>query len=238
MPILPNIPPTHPLTFPASSTGTKRKKPDENTPLTFLHTSGPPQKRVRRIAQPLTPQIIQDAQHSWLAKQDADRDIRRAVEEAKAADNEVQKRAESTARISEVLGAVKKAGYGSLFEFMDELLTTRDQQQSSQVSRMLVAHGAELLDSIRARQPRVTNDWILLCSGEMIAAEGKWLADYLRPAQGQKVSHILENFSLERILRNAEAIAPTFCNVLRHFARGHTEQNAETKGQKDKDLAS
>jgi len=95
-------------------------------------------------------------------KQDADREIRRVAEEAKAADNEVQRHAKSTAYISEVLGVIKKAGCGSLFEFMDKLLTTHDQQQSSQVSWMLVAWGAELLDSICACQPQVTNDCILL----------------------------------------------------------------------------
>lgn len=219
-------------------TGSKRMNPDENTPLTFLHTSGPPQKRIRRVARPLTPQVIRDAQNTWLANQESIRDTRRAAAEAEACGGEARRCAESAARISEVLGAVAEAGYGSLFEFMDELFTTRDRQQSSQVSQMLIAHGSEILDSIRTRQPQVANNWISQCSGEMIAIEGKRLADYLRPTQGQKVSSILESFSLERILKNAETIAPTFCNALSHVARGHINHKTETRGQKDKDLAS
>ena len=112
--------------------------------------------------------------------------------------------AESTSRVQHVLESITAAGYDSLYAFVDELLNIQDQQLSAQVSRMLGRHGEAILNSIRARQPNLANTWAVNVSGEILAQEGKKLANYLHPSKGTPVSDVLENFSLERILSEAE----------------------------------
>ncbi|KAJ6543340.1 hypothetical protein B0H10DRAFT_1854245, partial [Mycena sp. CBHHK59/15] len=124
---------------------------------------------------------------------------------------------------------VKTAGYKTLHEFLTDLITTKDQHQSSQVSQMLINHGQELLDIIRSRQPVLVSQWGYQgCRGNF-KEEGAKLAQYLRPSQGQGISTTLANFSLERILANAEAIAPTLCFLLRSMTREETGDNGPAK---------
>lgn len=70
--------------------------------------------------------------------------------------------------------------------------------------------------------------------GKLLAQEGKKLAEYLRPTQGLEVSEILQNFSLDKIMSEAENIAPTLCNVLRKV--GSTERSSGEHMQKDRSL--
>ncbi|KAJ7808983.1 hypothetical protein B0H14DRAFT_3760274 [Mycena olivaceomarginata] len=131
--------------------------------------------------------------------------------------------------------AVKAAGYGSLYGFLDDLVTTKDQNHSSQVSQMLISHGDKLLDSIRSRQPEVVSQWISKVAGNILAEEGAKLAQHLRPPHGQSVTTTIENFALSKILADAEFIAPTLCHFLPLLAKADpSETHAE--GRKDKNL--
>lgn len=98
-------------------------------------------------------------------------------------------------------------------------------------------HGDSLLDLIRERQPSLVNRWAVKASGEIIGKEARKLAEYLHPAQGQEVSEVLANISLERILSDAEKMAPKFCDLLRMVStKENTSPDAEE--QKDHDLVS
>jgi len=79
---------------------------------------------------------------------------------------------------------------------------------------MLGRHGEAILKSIHACQLNLANTWAINITGEILAQEGKKLADYLRPPKGMPVSVVLKNFSLERILSEAEHIAPMLCQIL------------------------
>ncbi|KAJ7692638.1 hypothetical protein B0H14DRAFT_2419764, partial [Mycena olivaceomarginata] len=151
-------------------------------------------------------------------------------------DEEAQRKAEATYRITQVLGAAKAAGYRTLHEFLSELITTKDQHQSSQVSQMLIFHGHELLDLIRKRQPEMVSQWISKAAGGVLAEEGTQLAQLLRPPQGQSVTATLQSFSLERILADAEDIAPTLCALLKMLTRGCDEDTVNSAGRRDVDL--
>ncbi|KAJ7840189.1 hypothetical protein B0H14DRAFT_2245794, partial [Mycena olivaceomarginata] len=121
--------------------------------------------------------------------------------------------------------------YRTLHEFLAELLPAKDQHQSSQVSQMLINHGHELLDLIRLRQPEMVAQWISKAAGSILAEEGAKLAQLLRPPQHQSVTVILQSFSLERILADAESIAPTsacFFEWLHGIARTVTWLNTKS----------
>lgn len=167
--------------------GSKRSRNDENNPLVFLqpYTSGP--KRTRRIAQSISLPDIQNLQ-TERAKRDAE--LTASVHQSLEKSNEEKKAAEVKFRVQQVLNSVSAAGYQSLFGFVDELLHIRDQQISSQVSRMLGRHCGEVLGSIRARQPSLVNEWALGISGEILAQEGELLAEYLRPIQGSQLKDV------------------------------------------------
>ena len=101
-------------------------------------------------------QDIQNKVHTDLIAQ-------RAVEDAMKAENhkvtdmaaitaDIEwSRMESREWVELVLGSVSAAGYGTLYDFMAELLNTKDPVRSSQVSRMLISRGKDLLGSIHPK---------------------------------------------------------------------------------------
>jgi hypothetical protein len=91
---------------------------------------------------------------------------------------------------------------------------------------MLGQHGEAILNSIRARQPDLANQWAVAVSGEILAEEGRRLAKYLQPDENQTTSELLVQFSLERIMSEADRISPTLCQLLCGIA---TKQKPEAK---------
>ncbi|KAJ7803242.1 hypothetical protein B0H14DRAFT_2613611 [Mycena olivaceomarginata] len=154
---------------------------NENNVLEFINISGPPQKRQRRVAQPVTEATQAEAQRVWQEQHQAEAAARAKFTAAREREAEAERRATSKIRVGHVLQAVKAAGYGSLYGFLDDLVTTKDQNHSSQVSQMLISHGDELLTSIRSRQPEVVSQWISKVAGNILAEEGAKLAQHLRP---------------------------------------------------------
>jgi hypothetical protein len=215
----------------------RRGDANENNILEFINISGPPQKRQRRVAQPVTEATQAEAQRVWQEQHQAEAAARAEFTAAREREAEAERRATSKIRVGQVLQAVKAAGYGSLYGFLDDLVTTKDQNHSSQVSQMLISHGDELLDSIRSRQPEVVSQWISKVAGNILAEEGAKLAQHLRPPHGQNVTTTIENFALSKILADAEFIAPTLCHFLALLAKADpSETHAE--GRKDKNLVS
>ena len=210
----------------------KRARNDENKPFIFLDSSTQAFKCPRRVAQSVSLPDIQNLQQERARKDAAHAE---SLEEGLREAAEEKQCAEVKSRVEQVLKSVTAAGYKSLFEFVNELLHIRDQQISSQVSRMLGRHGEEVLNSIRARQPKLANHWALNMTGKVLAKEGQWLAEYLRPEQGSPVSRILQNFSLERIITNVETMAPTLCKLLREIAIGE-RLDATEQLRKDRSL--
>lgn len=125
-------------------------------------------------------------------------------------------------------------GSSTLYEFVDELLSTKDQQISSQVSCMLGQHGDVILNAIRKRQRDLVKKWAIDLTGELLAGEGRKLAECLRPEKSQKTSSTLEEFSLDRIMADAELLAPNLCRLLR--AVSDAERPAEDKTRKNRSL--
>ncbi|KAJ7745262.1 hypothetical protein B0H14DRAFT_2637180 [Mycena olivaceomarginata] len=213
----------------------RRGDANENNVLEFINISGPPQKRQRRVAQPVTEATQAEAQRVWQEQHQAEAAARAEFTAAREREAEAERRATSKICVGHVLQAVKATGYGLLYGFLDDLVTTKDQNHSSQVSQMLISHGDELLDSIRSQQPEVVSQWISKVAGNILAEEGAKLAQHLRPPHGQSVTTTIENFALSKILADAEFIAPTLCHFLTLLAKADpSETHAE--GRKDKNL--
>lgn len=215
--------------------GSKRTRTDENAPITHIITpirivdpSKPSTKKPRRVAVKFVSEDIQNKVHADLVAARGVNEAKRTEERkaAEKAEEEERKRAESRARIELVMSSVSAAGYGTLYEFMDELINTKDPIRSSQVSRMLISRGDTLLDSIRSRQPAMANEWAVKITGKILAQEGEMLAEHLRPEQGRRVTDILDAFSLERLLADAERLAPSLCELLRKVG---TNDNSSRK---------
>jgi hypothetical protein len=126
----------------------------------------------------------------------------RLAAEANDVENQLALAAKDRIRI--VLASISAAGYQSIAAFLLELLGAKDQQQSATVSRMILAHGEDILDAIRTRQAIPANSWAVKMTGEILEREGRWLASFLRPRQGSAIGDILCNFSLEKILHEVE----------------------------------
>lgn len=199
---------------------TKRPRTNENDFINYT-LSTPIIKRPRLKAQPFTPAQVQNLQEEHAKKREE-----AAIEKL---------RSEQKARVENVLNCITGTGYTTLYEFIDELLTIRDQQISSRVSKMLGRHGNAIMNAIRSRQPDMVKEFALDLTGELLAEEGQKLAEFLRPSQGQTTSDVLEQFSLERIMSEAEVIAPSLCKMLRLVAISEGSQEKDTI-RKDRSL--
>jgi hypothetical protein len=98
---------------------------------------------------------------------------------------------------------------------------------------MLITMGSDLLESIRQRQPEMAHAWATKTTAEILARESIKLAANLRPQQNCGVTDVLQQFSLQRIMRDAEELAPTLCELLRAIGMPETVPTAE---RKDRDL--
>jgi hypothetical protein len=201
----------------------KRRRNDENTPFIVVDPSTPVPKRPRLKAQSVSLAEIHNLQ-----QERAEKDAALVLE---------RQRADAKSRVEAVLGSMTAAGYNSLYDFVDELLTIRDQQISSRVSKMLGQHGEAILNNFCARQPDLVQQWALNVSGEILAEEGQQLADYLKPGETQTTSDLLQQFSLERIMSEAEKIAPTLCRLLREVSN-ITQTKPKDTVRKDRSLVS
>jgi hypothetical protein len=164
------------------------------------------------------------ANDAWIAEEQKERLLAEA-EAAKEAH-----RAKENAHLQHVLASVTNAGF-TLYEFLDELMHTRDRGTSSQVSQMLILRGSDLLDSIRQRQPKMAHAWAAKTTAEILARESAKLAECLRPQQNRGVTHVLEAFSLTSIMCDAEELAPTLCELLRAVGVPEASPTHERKNQ-------
>lgn len=184
----------------------KKRAPDNQNTDPFHNFSGPNTKKSRLKAQKnVSLADIQNLQQEQAA-QEAEQQRTRELEAAKW-------------RVEIVLGTITQVGYGSLYMFVDEILTLPDQQILLRVSNMLGHHSEAILERIRQRQPNLILSWALNLTGESLAQEGQKLADHFRPAEGQSVSSSLDEFSLEQHMADAEAIVPSLCMILRKVSQ-------------------
>jgi hypothetical protein len=214
--------------------GLKRPTNDENVSLSNCDTPLEFRDGLKRRRKTVK---ISEGEVQVLRDQRAVNDARVAEErkEALKAHAEAEKerlRVEENNRLRKALDSVSDAGY-TLYEFLDELMNTRDRATSSQVSQMLIAKGGDLLESIRRRQPKVVHTWAAKTTTEVLARESSRLAEHLRPQQNCGVTNVLLQFLLERIMSDAEKLAPTLCELLRSVGTSMVLPDAD---RKDRDL--
>jgi hypothetical protein len=216
----------------------KRPHPDENTPLVRPET---PIKFVDGLKRRRTSNKVTDKEIWILREKRANDDARKAKEQQQETLAKAKATAEAQSADEEVLfvwvlSCMTDCGFGSLHRYLHHLMTTKAQHASSQASKLLINKGKGLLNDMRNKQPGVVNRWAAAATGEILADEGLKLASYLRPQQGRPLTDIMGEFSLERILADAEMLALTLCGLLRDFAtNGAVSPAAE---RRDNDLVS
>jgi hypothetical protein len=216
----------------------KRPRTDENTPLVRLETSI---KFVDGLKRRRISNKVTDEEIRVLREKRANDDAQKAEEQrretlAKAKATAEAQSAQEEVLFARVLSCMTDCGFGSLHGYLHRLMTTKAQHASSQASKLLINEGKGLLNDMRNKQPGVVNGWAAAATGEILADEGLKLASYLRPQQGRPLTDAMSEFSLERILADAELLAPTLCSLLRDFAtNGAVSPAAE---RRDNDLVS
>jgi hypothetical protein len=216
----------------------KRPRTDENTPLVRLETSI---KFVDGLKRCRTSNKVTDEEIRVLREKRANDDAQKAEEQrretlAKAKATAEAQSAQEEVLFAQVLSCMIDCGFGSLHGYLHRLMTTKAQHVSSQASKLLINEGKGLLNDMRNKQPGVVNGWAAAATGEILADEGLKLASYLRSQQGRPLTDAMSEFSLARILTDAELLAPTLCSLLQDFAtNGAVSPAAE---HRDNDLVS
>ncbi|KAG2344929.1 hypothetical protein BDR05DRAFT_961368 [Suillus weaverae] len=132
----------------------KRTRNDENLVSNILNTSAPPLKRTWRVLAKLSAQELQVEQARLVAerKQNEAQRTEELQSEANAKASELFE-----GHLQAVLLAID-SHFPTLHPFIQALLSTTDQQQSARVSRMLRAHGGEILALMHQRRPDVMRE--------------------------------------------------------------------------------
>ena len=115
--------------------------------------------------------------------------------------------------IHDVNNYLQSCGW-SLWRFLEALFTSRDQQISSIVSRLLSSHGDELLDAISKKRPDTVKNWHRQCIEHDLGKEGGRIVDELLPPYGETLSSLLSDFSLSTIASRTQARAPLLWKCL------------------------
>ncbi|KAF9537135.1 hypothetical protein CPC08DRAFT_552826 [Agrocybe pediades] len=122
-----------------------------------------------------------------------------------------------------------------LHEFVHEVLTSQDQQHSSQATKFLKSHGQTLLEDIQLRVPSLVNDFAISTCRQLVSVESEDLVSTFQPRYGATIREMLESFSVKGFLQEAESIAPTATNILKQIGLGHLLEGQEPMF-KDRDL--
>ncbi|TEB26220.1 hypothetical protein FA13DRAFT_1795848 [Coprinellus micaceus] len=210
---------------------TKRKRNQaENSPVGTVFQPYDPHapKKTRRVLVDLTPEVREKNQREWAAKQ-KERDEEKAKEDAR---RERELKEAEDRLVVESVELLRERGHETLFKFLKSLYTTRDQQLSGQVSKMVGHHAEELLEFIQARDSTAkTADWVKENFAKVLASEMDGVTQLLRPQRNGEVSVVLDEFSLEKLLENTEGIAPNLRQLVSDLL-GY-EQDQVTKKKKD-----
>ena len=176
----------------------------------FLDGFTPVEKK-RRVARNYSQEEIAEIRHAAAEQQ--------AHEQAQAKERDAKhKKMQKISQLNQALQGIREAGFNTLHSFVDALMSTDDPTRSSQVTQMIDSHGISLLEGIRRRRPEVANDWALSTTRQLVNKEGDELARCFRPEPGTSITHILQQFSLQGFLSEAESVAPTIYQVLRQVA--------------------
>ncbi|KAJ7064171.1 hypothetical protein C8F01DRAFT_984216 [Mycena amicta] len=141
-------------------------------------------------------------------------------------------RSAETKKLAIAVEALKENGFSTVFGFMDAFVGATDQQQKAAATRLINDHGLELLEHLHGRRPELVNDWINGVQAEMLEKEVKKLAETLRLQYGERVTSILHDASIDGLLADAEAIAPTLFLGLRS-AGAMPEDLADNNSRKE-----
>ncbi|TDL15504.1 hypothetical protein BD410DRAFT_684999, partial [Rickenella mellea] len=125
-------------------------------------------------------------------------------------------------------------GFSSLSDFLDRLLSSKDQQTAALVSRYISNSGRELLEHIQRRQPTLVGEWTLEQLVNTLQHEGESLKLLLSRDQRTTITSLLEGFSMKELMEEIEVVAPTLLSVLQGVAMpGETADEARKPGQRN-----
>lgn len=126
---------------------------------------------------------------------------------------------------------IKKAGYKTLNEYLNDLLSTQDRKLSAVITNMLAHHGNSILGNISRRQPQLIDNYALGHIEDILAHEAQTVVESIQPS-GLDLASRLQQFSLEHALYQSSVAAPHFYRLLCSLV-GHLERVDSTRKKKD-----
>ncbi|KAJ3527998.1 hypothetical protein NMY22_g9572 [Coprinellus aureogranulatus] len=216
----------------------KRARDDENVPpqhdgfVQYVHHEKPEQpprpKRQYRRTIVLTDELHRRNQEAYdRAAQEREGFAAEAAAQAK---KDIV--AAKLAMVRSALDGIKGAGFDTLWSFFQALLTSKDQYVSAWISGVCHDRGIELHSRIHLRQPKPSEEWACKQLSGILEKEVRRLTGVFKPLPGSTVSDILESFSMDRLLEQAETAAPMLFLSLSTL----TGYDESSDGRKDKDV--
>ncbi len=116
-------------------------------------------------------------------------------------------------KIARILGYVKSEGL-TLDRFFIELMGSKDQSQSSWVSRTLNSHGPEIVEAMVDRKPKVLEPWMKSKVADMYGADKKKLQKKLRSDQKKALKAAFVHLQQWQVMEDMQKYAPALWEVL------------------------
>lgn len=213
-----------------NSTPVKRKRVENNENIFVNVFSQLPLKRTRRVL-PKDDDPVLIAEHRRVVEERTRRQLEETQLTGDGGDLLAVNDAEGVARLRAAVISIKEVhGYKTLNDFITDLLQTRDQHLSSQVTKLVERHGLAYLESMRARCPEQITKWAIEITVETVASEGSKLTQLMCPSSGS-VSDRIKSWSLPKVMSEAKEVAPTIYRLLQ--ATGECEKQGNIRRDRD-----
>jgi len=174
---------------------------------------------------------MEQARISWMEKRSQNEKSVQELSLSKEIQAKDDEQKESTRRLEFMDDCLKQAGYKTLGEYMNDLLSTRDRQLSSKVSQTLLVHGNTILGNISHRQPQLVDNYSFSRVEDVLVREAQAVVALMQPS-GLDLASRLQQFSLEQALYQSSLTAPNLHRLLCLLV-GHLDGAETTRKKKD-----
>ncbi len=163
-------------------------------------------------------------------------EARRKREEELRVQQDQQSRVVIQQKLARILGYVKSEGL-TLDRFFIELMASKDQSQSSWVSRTLNSHGPEIVEAMVDRKPKVLEPWMKSKVADMYGADKKKLHKKLRSDQKKALKAAFVHLQQWQVMEDMQRYAPALWEVLERIRTLDDPEPSNSEPNQNEDAA-
>lgn len=116
--------------------------------------------------------------------------------------------------LQHVFNAISEAGFSSAYEFFNGAFTTSDPAISARMGKFMTKNGSTFLQAMADKNPQVMTEWSEDWLTVIYQKEAKALWKAFRPESGKPKLSLINDFSLDQVMREIERKAPRLSKLI------------------------